>query len=116
MKWILLTMLALSSVLHAEELVEIPVTDVKRTAMDMAFDLDTDESFSKVILDCQSFLHGINIYDEQQRQILQFYLYEPECHEILDFVWDRKTQNKDSCIRLDLEKNAYELLGSCPLD
>jgi len=113
MKIFLILILGLSSVLHAQDLIDIPVADVLRTDLDVVFEIDTEETYSKVTLDCQSFLHGINIYDENDRNLLQFYLYEPECHEVLNFIWERKDDGKQSCIRLDLAKNGYELLESC---
>ena len=113
MRRILILMLGLNSVLHAQTLISIPVADVLRTELEAVFELDTEEVFSKVTLDCQSFLHGINIYDEDDHNLLQFYLYQPECHEVLNFVWSRKDTGKHSCIKLDLDKSAYELLESC---
>lgn len=109
-------MLSFCSVLQAQDIISIPVYDIGKTSMDLAFELETDGAHSKVVLDCQSFLHGINIYDSSHNQTLQFYLYEPECHEVLSFVWDRNAKDENSCVRLDLVNNSYELLGSCDLD
>jgi hypothetical protein len=95
----------------------IPVIAISNTDMAAMYNLDTGLTPLKVVLDCQSFLHGINLYQKNNtgefKKVLDFYLYQPECIEIYQFVKKRADQNEESCIVLDTDNKSYELFESC---
>ena len=116
-KVLLMFCLLLSFNLMAESRIPIPITGISATEFEAMFKLETDITPLKVILDCQSFLHGINIYQQATdgtfQKSLEFYLEQPECLEIYEFVRNQSDQNKESCIVLDTETLNYQLFSSC---
>ncbi len=100
--------------------VPIPVIGITETEFEMMFNLETGLTPLKVILDCQSFFHGLNVYEKKNNgtfeKALGFYLYEPECREIYGYIKTRSDQNLNSCIILDTENKNYQLLSSCGKD
>ena len=101
----------------AESKVPIPVEGMSATEFESMFKLETGITPLKVILDCQSFLHGINVYqmdaDGSFKTALEFFLHQPECVEIYEFVKKQTDNNKTSCIVLDTDAKSYELFESC---
>jgi hypothetical protein len=109
--------LLISTQIFALSKMPIPVVGISKTDMSAMFNLDTGLTPLKAVLDCQSFLHGLNLFQQDSNgdfvKAVEFFLYESECHEIYNFVKNRSDQNKDSCIVLDTENKSYELYSSC---
>lgn len=101
----------------AESRFPIPVEGMSTTEFESMFKLETGISPLKVILDCQSFLHGLNVYqmdaDGSFKTALEFYLHQPECLEIYEFVKKQTDDNKTSCIVLNTDTKTYDLFESC---
>lgn len=95
----------------------IPVIAMSNTDMGAMYNLETGLTPLKVVLDCQSFLHGLNLFQKngngEFEKVIEFYLYEPECKEIYEYVKKRTDQNKESCIVLDTDTKSYQLYESC---
>ncbi|MBT7608190.1 MAG: hypothetical protein HN576_00435 [Bacteriovoracaceae bacterium] len=116
-KYIFILSLLFTSQTFGLAKIPIPVVGISNTDMSAMYNLDTRLKPLKVVLDCQSFLHGVNLYQQNSNgdfvKEIEFYLYESECYEIYNFVKKRSDQNQSSCIVLDTDKKSYELYDSC---
>ena len=86
-----------------------PIHSMEETENEGMFELESDSELPRVVLDCQSFFHGLNFYteDESGRENRDgFYLlYEQECIEIFVFIEDNLEKGNDLCLQT---KNNYE--------
>jgi hypothetical protein len=116
-KFIIIFILFISTQAFAFTKMPIPVIGISNTDMGSMFNLETGVTPLKAVLDCQSFLHGLNLFQKNNQgeyiKEIEFYLYESECHKIYDYVKKQDDQNKTSCIVLDLNNKSFELYESC---
>ena len=67
--------------------------------MDCAFEIQTPK-FQKVILDCQSFITGINFYNDK-KVVHSIYLDAyGDCQNTFDFISTSLGQNKPVCLEI----------------
>lgn len=83
------------------------------TNFDVMFELKSSKKFDRVVLDCQSFIHGLNFYKQNTEGkidiFFKFYLDSNECLEIYQFIDESLTNRKHACIELDSYSNEYYL-------
>jgi len=98
---------------HATDLMKFPVYDMIETDFEVMFRLITPKRYGKVILDCQSFIHGINFYkkDDQGKDdvFFKFYLDASECRHIFDFIENSLDKSSHVCIELNSFSGEYLL-------
>lgn len=115
MKKILLILLLLlqGQLAYSKNTLNLPVYAIEPTEFQAMFKLITDEDYSQVILDCQSFIHGLNFYQENsegnQEMQHSFYLDEAECRQIFEFIHNSLEKNGHACVGLDFTKNEFQL-------
>lgn len=97
-------MAALSSQVFASEIIRMPVKDfVVDEQMDFVFELKTTK-FDQVILDCQSFITGMNFYNGGHLKN-SVYLDMFACEDVVDFLSKSKELNRPVCMGLNPMKN-----------
>jgi hypothetical protein len=79
----------------------MPVQDYVPTDMDFIFEVKTNK-FEKVILDCQSFITGMDFFEDGKVKY-NVYLDMFQCEEMHNFLADSKRDNLPVCIGLDGE-------------
>ncbi len=75
------------------------MNDIVSTNMDYVFEVKTNK-FDKVILDCQSFITGMNFSNGGVLDS-DIYLDMFQCEEMVNFLQDSKKDNLPVCIGLD---------------
>ncbi|MGZ3786909.1 MAG: hypothetical protein ACXVLQ_00215 [Bacteriovorax sp.] len=74
-------------------------------SMDFAFEIKTSK-FQKVILDCQSFVTGMNFYNDK-KVVHSFYLDAyGDCQNMHDFIKGSKEKNLPVCLEIETESNS----------
>ena len=115
MKKIFLLLYVLLSIQNAQarDLVRFPVHDMASTSFDTKFELLSDDSFGKIILDCQSILHHIGFYqtdyDGKEDILFLFYLDSNQCVEIFRYIEESLLLGKHVCIELNSYSSSYRL-------
>ncbi len=99
-------MVTLVATVHASDIVRMPMNDIVSTDMDYVFEVKTNK-FDKVILDCQSFITGMNFSNAGVLDS-DIYLDMFQCEEMVNFLKDSKSDNLPVCIGLD--RDNQELL------
>jgi hypothetical protein len=105
-KLIVLLGLSLAFGIKAETFEKTLMEDYTPVAnMDFAFEIKTAR-YEKVILDCQSFITGINFY-KNKKVIHSIYLDAyGDCQNMHDYLNESKQNKEPVCLELDVEKNA----------
>lgn len=102
----LLVILFLSSNTMAQGL-SLKVEDYKPTTFEYMFEIQNSR-FTKVILDCQSFINEVRFYDDTN-VLGSFTLDIQECEDIHLSIMDLKQIGKTSCLHLDFDNQTYEV-------
>ena len=118
----LVTALFITNVYAEEGWVRVPVKGLQNTELDGVFEVQSSGQFSKVNLDCVSFIHGMNFYDQNKQSEWElsysFPLSESQCSEIYQFMKSSLDKAKPACVELDVVNQEYILSrkeGSCRL-
>lgn len=93
----ILILWGLFSLAHSAE--SLIVKSLKPTELEAMFELVGTKSYDKVVLDCQSFIHGVSFY-KNTHLIKHFYLEVEECSDLYGLLRDRSEQEIMSCLRL----------------
>lgn len=67
----------------------------------------SNQSYSKIILDCQSFINEIRFYNKDETLLGNFMLDIQECEDIHFSILELKNEGKKSCLKLDFDRAAY---------
>jgi len=105
-KVIILVGLTLSFSLRAESYQRSPISEFKEIEnMYAAFEVVTPK-YEKVILDCQSFIHGMNFYYEGQlvREIKM--VNYSDCESVAEFIGQSLENHLPVCMEIEEESNA----------
>ena len=94
-------LVTLTSVAKADEFIKMPMQDLIVTDMDYIYEIKTTK-FDKVILDCQSFITGMN-FSNGGVEKSNVYLNMFECEEMVTFLLDSKANSEPVCLGLDTE-------------
>lgn len=108
-KMIILVGLMSSLLAKAETFQRTPVLGV--IALDnmyAAYEVLTPK-YEKIILDCQSFIHGMNFYNDSKivREIKM--VDYGNCENVYDFISQSKEENKSVCMEVAEESNTITL-------
>lgn len=95
----------LSFSLNATE-IPLSIVDLQPTDREGLLSLEVD-NYDKAYLDCDSFLHGLSFKNNSTDEF--FFLYEPECIEIYEFITKELEENKFACVYIDLENQSFRL-------
>jgi hypothetical protein len=90
---------------------KILINGLEQTPRDYRYVLKTDgHHYSSVVLDCQSFVNGIEFYrGNDSAPAESFFLYHNECEDIFFFVQDSEDMGKQSCLLLNQWERTYKL-------
>jgi len=106
MKWVMVILIAYFSLqsAYAENTVKMKVESIQDTSFDYMFEIKVKE-YPRVVLDCQSFIMGMNFYydDYLERNI---YLAEEDCQSIHQFISERMENQTPVCMELDPFENS----------
>jgi hypothetical protein len=92
--------------LKAETYERTLVQDYTRVPnMDYSFEIKTDK-FDKVILDCQSFITGINFYKKNKLAHGIYLDAYSECPEMHSFINDSRAKGEPVCLEIEVESNS----------
>ena len=103
---ILVGLMVMSLSLKAETILTPMVDFIPNEEMGFYFEIKTTK-FKSVILDCQSFVTGIN-FEEDSGERHDFYLDMFQCEEAFHFFNNSKNDNVPVCLGVD--KDANELV------
>jgi hypothetical protein len=100
--------------IYAEEgWVRVPVKGMQNTELDGVFEIQSNGQYSKVNLDCVSFIHGMNFYDQDKDSNWElsysFPLSESQCSDIHQFIKKSLDKSKPACVELDVVNQEYVL-------
>lgn len=108
--------LVLSVPAKAERSIHITVERYQQLPNLLMFEILGPNPVDRLVLDCQSFLHGLTFYQENHPKhpdpSYHFYLYEPECHEIHHFIVNTLEYGKKgekACLEILPQSNEYFL-------
>jgi hypothetical protein len=87
--------------LYSSELMRM--RDYKKTDFDYMYEVKVD-AYSKVILDCQGFIKGMNFYQEKKLEQI-VYMDEEECDQSNEFLKDSIENQRPVCIELDTDEH-----------
>jgi hypothetical protein len=109
----LLSILIYTNAFTSEGWVRVPVKDIQKTDVEGIFEIISPEQFSKVKLDCVSFIHGLNFYDKdtngEWNMSYSFPLSEPECQGIYKFINESLEKERPACLELNIIGESYQL-------
>lgn len=99
------------------ETLQVTIQGLERTEFEYMYELNTDSDFEQVVLDCQSFIHGLNFYrlnhDNRLYRVHGLILEAHECEGMHDYLV--QNDGKDLCLNIDLKAENMELKqGACP--
>ena len=83
--------------------------DYLRTNMDYMFEVKTTK-FDKVILDCQSFIHGINFYKDK-KVVHSFYLEDDQCQDMHNYLRDSNDGKVPVCFEISENGKSLTLIN-----
>ena len=83
------------------------VSAIKETSRLGYFSLVTSSQGTSLDLDCSSFLHGLQIAKASENRF--FYLYEPECYDLMNSVKENQKSGELSCLEVDFESHSWEV-------
>lgn len=111
---LLFILLNIQNALAKDDLLRFPVNDMASTNFDVMFELLSDEKFGRIVLDCQSFIHGIKFYNpitdgKDETVLFNFYLESDECSHIFDYIEQSLYLGKHVCIELNSFSGRYRL-------
>jgi len=105
-KLIGLLLLTLSISINASTL-DIQVEDYLETDFDFMFEIE-NKNFNKVVLDCQSFINGVNLYgDKDEHAVLVLDI--GECEDIHFAIIEGMKNSSPVCLSLDFDNRAYKV-------
>lgn len=100
-------------VVAAKDSIKFQLSAIENTEFEAMFELITQKKYGKVILDCQSFIQGINFYktDEEEREkiYLKFYLDSYQCEDFFYKIKSSLNKKYQPCIELNLSTGEYSL-------
>lgn len=96
-------LVSLTSISKADEFIKMPMQDLIVTDMDYIYEIKTTK-FDKVILDCQSFITGMNFSNAGVVKS-NVYLNMFECEEMVTFLLESKENSEPVCLGLDADNN-----------
>lgn len=103
------------NIAHGHERIQIVATHYEQHSDMLKFEIKGNIPTDRVVLDCQSFIHGVTFYQfDHPRHPAPYYhfmLYEPECHEIHHFFVKEliKKSAKQACLTLYPNSGHYEI-------
>ena len=121
MKLTLLTLLLLMMALptwaqpeltEEDEILRFTIVDYRPTDRSYVAEIMTDEAYDLILLDCQSFFNGINVFENQGENavpLFTVFLEPQECEEIHEFLLSNLEDDQISCMELDLTNYDYYL-------
>jgi len=86
----------------------IDVNGWKATDRDAVVELIQNSVYKKVVLDCDSFLHGLTLTSDQSSNF--FMLHESECDKLWKLVKEDADQQASSCMLVDFDTGTLEYL------
>ena len=87
--------------------VDVYIEDYLTTDMDYVFEMK-DSQFEKVTLDCQSFINGVNFY-EDGKIAATFILDLGECEDIHYKIYTLREDGKLPILSLDFDNREYQI-------
>jgi hypothetical protein len=109
----LLAALFITNAFAEEGWVRVPVIGLQSTELDGVFDVQSSGQYSKINLDCVSFIHGMNFYDVDKSKNWElsysFPLSDSQCSEIYEFLKSSLEKSKPACVELDVVNQEYIL-------
>lgn len=87
---------------------KIPLYDFEPVEGMYMINLNSNEYFPKIVLDCHSFIHGLYFYDEQNVENYKVAMVYGECEPFMDEVITR-LDNGDACLLLEPDTQNYRL-------
>jgi hypothetical protein len=97
----------------AKDSIKFQLNAIENTEFEAMFQLVTQEKYGKVILDCQSFIQGINFYrtDEEgtEKIYLKFYLDSYQCEDFFFQIKNSLNKKNQPCIELNISTGEYSL-------
>lgn len=72
----------------------------------------SNSKYSKIILDCQSFINEIRFYKDDATMLGNFMLDIQECEEIHFSIIELQDAGKKSCLKLDFDRAIYAVTES----
>lgn len=108
-----LTLLALFFTLAAratsyEVVNPIDVLGWSATDRDAVVELNQKSIYKKIVLDCDSFLHGLTLTSDQSSNF--FMLHESECDKLWGYIQEDSNQRVSSCMLVDFDSGTLEYL------
>lgn len=85
----------------------IQVEEYLSTDMDFIFEI-SNKNYEKVVLDCQGFINGVNLYDHHGRHDLLI-LDIGECEDIHVQIVQGLEKEAPVCLKVDLDRRAYQV-------
>ena len=102
----------ISTSLHADPIEKSFMLDYVGTDMDRMFEIKTSK-YDKVILDCQTYINGLNFY-RNSILVRNYYLDVEQCEDIHSYLTAAKEQIVGICFVID--GGSLEILESDPSD
>jgi hypothetical protein len=102
----LLVFMGLSISVSASTL-DIQVENYLETDFDFMFEIQ-NKNFDKVVLDCQSFINGVNLYGEGGEHAV-LVLDIGECEDIHFSIIEGMQNDSPVCLSLDFNNRAYKV-------
>ena len=100
---IVLICVFLSSSANAQRFIQIPVFELKSTEFVDSWELVTGIQDKEVVLDCTSFLNGLNFYqlkNNGDKELLEgIFLYHHECRELGDRIYQLTSRDQALCLK-----------------
>lgn len=101
---VLLTLISFNS--FANETLKMQLLDYKQGELDHSLELVTTSiDFDKIVLDCHSFITGMNFMKEGYSKS-EIYLDMFTCESTFELILESKKENKPLCIELDPINNS----------
>jgi len=101
----LLTLLFVS--LTQASTLDVQVENYINTDFDYMFEIK-NKNFKKVVLDCQSFINGVNLYGDQDEHAV-LVLDIGECEHIHFSIIEAMEKESPVCLSLDFDNRAYQV-------
>jgi hypothetical protein len=87
--------------------VKVDVEEYLPTNLDFMF-IIKNKSFKKIVLDCQSFINGVNFLShDDQKEI--FMLDYGQCEDIHTQIYQAKKETGKACLMLEFEMGIYKV-------
>lgn len=102
---LLITLFLSMNVFAGDDVLRMQLLDVKESEMENSLELvTTSVDFEKVVLDCHSFITGMNFMKDGTAKS-QIYIDAYECQRVYDLIVESNTEKKPLCLELNPEKN-----------